>query len=246
MTVEVASVSEGWLGACEALLGPREANHLLIRMSNPLPEDGAIRADAETLIASLGYQPIDEVRNTIFPAEVAADLPDPDDLSGDYVEHYDFIKGLGSPHGTYFGRMCGYPRTDGTTANQLASTAAKLRRARAGAKWKAIYEINIYSEFKDRKKQRGFPCMSHLSLHLDGDRLDCMATYRSHDLMRKGYGNYLGLAELQRYMAAASGFMPGELAVLAGHAVLELPATKRRELEALIERHAPTGPPDDG
>lgn len=246
-TVEVGSVSQGWLGACAALLAfpERIANHLLIRMSDPLPEDDAIRAYADTFLASLRYQPVDEVRNTIFPAEVAADLLDPDDLSADYVEHYDFIKKLGSPHGTYFGRMCAYPRSESGAGNQLAATAAKLRRARAGSKWKAVYEINIYSELRDTKKQRGFPCMSHLSFHLDGDRLDCLATYRSHDLILKGYGNYLGLAELQRYLATASGFVPGELAVLAGHAVLNLSSAKRRELEELIARHS-AAPSEDG
>jgi hypothetical protein len=239
-TVEVGNVSEGWLGACASLLAlpHRAANHLLIRMNDPLPEVDGIRADADAFLASLRYQPVDEVRNTIFPAAVAADLADPDELSADYVEHYDFIKKLGSPHGTYFGRMCAYPRNDGAPANQLETTTAKLRRARAGSKWTAVYEINIYSELKDSKKQRGFPCMSHLSFHLDGDRLDCLATYRSHDVILKGYGNYLGLAELQRYMAAATGFVPGELAVVAGHAVLDLSSAKRRELEALIARHS--------
>jgi hypothetical protein len=239
-TFEVRNVSEAWLGACAALLGlpQRQANHLLIRMAEPLPEDAAIRADADAFLAELRYQPVDEVRNTIFPAEVAADVPDPDALAADYVEHYDFIKRLGSPHGTYFGRMCAFPRSDGTVANQLAATAAKLRRAHAGSRWKATYEINVYSELKDGAKQRGFPCMSHLSFQLDGDRLDCMASYRSHDVILKGYGNYLGLAELQRYLAAATGFAPGELAVLAGHAVLDLSAGRRRELEALIARHA--------
>lgn len=237
--VEVGSVSEGWLGACASLLALErpQANHLLIRMHEPLPESAAIRADADRFLAALGYQPVDEVRNTIFPAEVAADLPDPATLAADYREHYDFIKRLGSPHGTYFGRMCAYPRSDGTAGDQLAATAEKLHRARNGSRWKAVYEINIYSELKDTRKQRGFPCMSHLAFHLDGDRLDCLATYRSHDLILKGYGNYLGLAELQRYLAAATDFHPGELAVLAGHAVIELSRTHRCELAALIAAH---------
>jgi hypothetical protein len=238
--IEADNVSAGWLGACAAFLAidASEANHLLIRMQDPLPEDASVRADAERFLTALGCQPIDEVRNTIFPAEVAADLPEPADLSAEYRELYDFIKRLGSPHGTYFGRMCAYPGGDDQLDEQLAVTASKLSRARSGKRWKATYEINIYSERKDGRKQRGFPCMSHLAFQLDGDRLDCLATYRSHDLILKGYGNYLGVAELQRYLAAATGFHPGELSVLAGHAVLDLSRRRRDELRELIAAHA--------
>ena len=238
--VEADSVSSGWLGACAAFLAvdASEANHLLIRMQAPLPEDEAVRADAERFLDELGYQPIDEVRNTIFPAEVAADLPEPAELAADYREHYDFIKRLGSSHGTYFGRMCAYPGSDDDLDDQLSATAAKLSRARSGKRWKATYEINIYSERKDGRKQRGFPCMSHLAFQLERDRLNCLATYRSHDLILKGYGNYLGLAELQRYLAAATGFHPGELSVFAGHAVLGLSQGRRDELRKLIAAHA--------
>lgn len=238
--VDTDSVSAGWLGACAAFLAvdASEANHLLIRMRAPLPEDVAVRADAERFLAELGYQPINEVRNTIFPAEVAADLPEPADLAADYREHYDFIKRLGSPHGTYFGRMCAYPGGDDDLDDQLTATSRKLTHARSGKRWKATYEINIYSERKDGRKQRGFPCMSHLAFQLDGDRLDCLATYRSHDLILKGYGNYLGLAELQRYLAAATGFHPGELSVFAGHAVLDLSQRRRDQLRELVAAHA--------
>ena len=81
--------------------------------------------------------------------------------------------------------------------------------------------------------------MAHLSFQLGvgaggADRLDCLALYRYQDLMLKGYGNYLGLAELQRYVAAATGFVPGELTVIAGHAHLSLNKHARAGLQALL------------
>jgi thymidylate synthase len=208
-------------------------------MREPLPEIEAIRAAFDVLLTEFDHQPIDEVRNTIFPVDTAEDTDSPEELATDYVEHYDFIKRLGSEHGTYFGRVVAHPRAGDDFGPQLVHTMEKLRQARTGKRWKAIYEVNIYSEEHDRKIKRGFPCMSHLAFQLDGDRVDCLATYRSHDMVKKAYGNYLGLAELQRYVAHQSGFEPGELSILAGHAAIEgLNRPQLDELRALIAEHS--------
>jgi hypothetical protein len=51
------------------------------------------------------------------------------------------------------------------------------------------------------------------------------AIYRNEYLVGRAYGNYLGLAELQLYMARASGVGVGELMITIGH--VELDASKR-------------------
>lgn len=239
-TIEVESISDAWLGACRALLElpGQETTHLVLRMSGPLPERGEVREAADAFLASIsGVQPIDEVRNTIFPAELAEEYPEPADLAAEYLEIYPFVRRLAAANnrGTYFGRICAYPRPNNKDGRQLENTARKLREARGGPRRTSVYEINIYSEWKDGKVSRGFPCMSHLAFHLDDERLDCLATYRNHDLIRKGYGNYLGIAELQQYLAKASGFHPGELVVIAGHADLPgLSSGERAELKELV------------
>jgi thymidylate synthase len=211
-----------------------------LRISDPLPENPGIRAAVDDLLATAGHQTVIEVRNTIFPAALAEAFSDPDELIVEYLEDYSTLQALGSPQGTYFGRICEYPHPDGSSTPQLSNTIAK---ARTGTRWRAIYELNIYDEHKDNNKKRGFfPCMAHLSFQLgvgDGgvDRLGCLALYRYQDLMLKGYGNYLGLAELQRYVAAATGFVPGELTVIAGHAHLSLNKHARAGLQAMLRRH---------
>jgi hypothetical protein len=237
--IEAGSVSEGWLLGARALLSrrPSRANHLLIRMSAPLPEDTEVRRRIDALPAELGFQEVEEVRNTIFPLETAEDARTPQELVAEYRSVYEFVKQLGSPHGTYFGRIVAYPRRKHAKAydddartemgDQLTHTIDKLRKARAGQRWRATYEIDIYCEEEDRDIKRGFPCMSHLAFQVDRDRLDCLATYRSHDLAHKAYGNYLALAQLQAYVAGRSGFQPGELAVLAGHAFVALTGEAR-------------------
>lgn len=241
--IERTSISEAWAAALDAVLDDddRHVNHLLIRATEPLPEVAAIRAAADSLLADLELQGVDTVRNTIFPYETALDLPDPEELTQEYLEMYPALRSLGSPRGTYFGRMIAYPRADGSVGNQLVATIAKLRAASRGTRWSSIYEINIYNEQKDTRLTRSFPCMSHLAFHVDGDRLDGLATYRSHDLIDKAYGNYLGLAQLQGYVAERAGFVPGELAVLAGRGFIEIARrhhARLRDIAALVQEPA--------
>lgn len=242
--IETTNLSQGWIGACQALLDYRggEANHLVVRMAEPLPENPVIRAAVDDFAALARVQEIAEVRNTIFPAELAADFADPQELEEEYFDAYEVIRRF-SPQGTYFGRMCRYPHPDGHTTRQLRNLVAKLTKARAGTRWRATYQLNIYAEHKDANKKRGnFPCLAHVGFQLGGDgkpnRLDCVALYRNQDMVLKGYGNYLGLAQLQEYLARATDFEPGELMVIAGHASLELTGSTRGELKELVGRFA--------
>lgn len=250
-TIEVQGLSEGWLRACKSLLGhPRhEASHLMVRMVNPLPESADIRVGANRLSQTTKEkQSVTAVRNTIFPAALAEDYVEPGELAAEYLEDYKVLRGLGSSQGTYFGRICEYPHPDGSSTPQLVQTVEKLIDARKNTRWRAIYQLNIYAEHKDRSKKRGFfPCMAHLAFQLglgdggEADQLDCVALYRYQDLILKGYGNFLGLAELQAYVAKASGFRPGELTILAGHAHLTPSGEARSILNEMIEKHAVDG-----
>lgn len=237
--VDTGSLSAAWLQAVEAILGQPDqaAFHFFVRAREPLPEIEEVRTEADALMDAIGKQSIETVRNTIFPHEWAQDLPEPDELCADYLEHHDDLKALGSRRGTYFGRMIAYPRADGSTANQLLNTIEKLRSASSGIqRWTSRYEINIYSERKDAGITRSFPCMSHLAFHVDEHKLHCLATYRNHDLIDRSYGNWLGLAQLQQYVASASGFGSGELAIFAGHAFVALAGSDLRRLREALGR----------
>ena len=50
-----------------------------------------------------------------------------------------------------------------------------------------------------------------------------LGQYRNQYLIERGYGNYLGLAQLQCYVARSVGLDPGELMILASHAILDRP-----------------------
>jgi thymidylate synthase len=241
-TIEAEGLSEAWLGACHALIGRpgHEASHLVMRMRAPLAQDAGIRAAVDDLLAAAGHQPVEEVRNTIFPVALAEEFTDPGELIDEYLDYYASLQALGSLQGTYFGRICAYPHPDGSVTPQLAGMIDKLRAAQRGTRWRATYQLNIYAEHKDNNKKRNFfPCMAHLAFQLsrhDGEvgQLDCVSLYRYQDMILKGYGNLVGLAELQRYVAGATGFSAGELTVIAGHARLSLNSAARARLRPLL------------
>jgi thymidylate synthase len=244
--VEAANLSEGWLGATSVLyatLGMTTV-HLLVRIADPTTEVPEIREAAEALIdrENEGREELDEMpavettRNTIFPAAWARRMPEPEDLAGHYRARYtkEGLRGVvQNRRGTYFGRVVAYPRAEGEEpADQLTETVRKLRQeiaSNGGAK-SSRYEINIYSERCDRNPT-SFPCLAHVSVHLHDGELHMQAIYRSEYLCARGYGNFLGLAELQTYIAAAAGLPVGELLLTIGRAKLD---SKKRLTGAVL------------
>jgi thymidylate synthase len=244
--VEAPNLSEGWLGATAALYAtPRMTTvHLLVRIADPTTEMPEIRAAAETLIARENegreerYEmpAVETTRNTIFPAAWARRMPEPKDLASHYRALYTKDALLGvvqNNRGTYFGRVVAYPRAEAEEpADQLTETVRKLRQeiaSNGGAK-SSRYEISVYNERRDTSPM-SFPCLAHLSVHLHDGELHMQAIYRAEYLCARGYGNFLGLAELQAYIAAAAGLPVGELLLTIGRAKLD--SKKRLTSEVL-------------
>lgn len=232
-SIVAADLSLGWLGGVRILdqMPKRKAVHLLIRIVDPATERDDVRAEAQGLIDSYNQthkKPLNHIettRNTIFPAAWARRFPEPADLSDHYLAHYtkDLLRGYRqNARGTYFGRMVAYPRGTGSPpGNQLTETVKKLRNelSNHGPK-SSCYEINIYSEANDRNRM-SFPCLAHLSVHLHDRELHMQAIYRNETFVSRAYGNFLGIAELQAYLAKAVEVDVGELLMTVGHAHLD-------------------------
>ncbi len=233
------SLSEGWLDALRCLsdVPSRKVVHLLVRILDPTAEDAAVRAAAQGLVddwnaghgAKDQFYDVETTRNTIFPAAWARRHPEPADLAAYYRERYtkDGLLGFtNNGRGTYFGRIVAHPRGDDQApGDQLTNTVRKLRdELRSGSNKSSRYEINIYNEELDTSPM-SFPCLAHVSVHLHEGQVHMQAVYRNEYLIGRAYGNYLGLAELQRYIAVAAGAETGELLMTINHA--ELDGSKR-------------------
>jgi thymidylate synthase len=247
------NLSDGWLDAVRVVnsVPSRKLVHLLVRILDPMVESVDIRGHAQWLIDEWNsthaerrhLYDVESTRNTIFPAVWANRNPEPEDLAAYYRDRYtkDGLLGFSNnSRGTYFGRIVAYPRGAGQEpGDQLSSTVRKLRNEiRSGRPKSSRYEINIYCEQVDTSPM-SFPCLAHLSVHLHERKLHMQAIYRNEYLVGRAYGNYLGLAELQRYMARASGVEVGELMVTIGH--VELDGSKRAVGNMLASLDSPRG-----
>jgi hypothetical protein len=223
-----------------------KAFHTLTRIENPLAEDAAIRDGYDALLRELRMQSAETVAHTIFPSGPAAKSDSPGTLVARYLGSYPTLRRFGpNKKGTYFGRIVAYPSPTGDL-DQLTPLIRKLaQELETPGPMSARYEVGIeaaqdsqdddaaddgeheegqggtevavpiFAPHKDTGR-RAFPCLSLLSFQLDAGRVHLLAQYRYEYLVEKGYGNYLGLARLQEYVAEAVDLTPGQLTVTAG------------------------------
>lgn len=195
---------------------------------------------------------VDTVANTIFAAELYEDDLGTDALeefSDLYLEGFEIAK-LASPGGEYCHRMVAWPGPDGEPINQLLSVASKLRRYADpdhAYRYSSDYEIALEDPVLDLRTQLpgrnrdpyGFPCLSHISLTVQDGAVHLTAMYRNQHLVKKAYGNYLGLAQLGRALCHHAGLEFGTVTVVATHIDAEIGAAKgfgRSELRKLQHR----------
>ncbi|MBN6050748.1 hypothetical protein JYK22_02285, partial [Nonomuraea sp. RK-328] len=243
-TIAEQNTSLAWTAACRALdvaANPRrDGFHTVVRIADAAAEDSQVRAHFDRVRDEYGYDPIDTVANTIFPAKLAATCSSPEELARRYRQMYEQLKRLDRQNrgGTYFGRIVAYPGERGQI-DQLNALIARIRlQASRKGSMTAAYEMDVAHPDDESpeaetwstpvhvagrdNRYRGFPCLSHCSFQLDRDRrLHAVALYRSHYMVARAYGNYLGLGRLLAYLAHQTDLQPGTLTVIAGHAQIE-------------------------
>lgn len=244
-SIGAADLATGWLKTVMAVhaLPGHEAVHVTTRIADPRSQDEGIRVAVDRLLEGYSLPSVERVANTLFPQAAAARLPEPSELARHYRDKlYPRIRRFPkNTHGTYFGRLV---EVRGETEDQLSTLVRKLREASSGTAMKSRYELAVYDHARDGRKRLGFPCLSFASFHLAGGCLHASAVYRNHYLIERAYGNYLGLARLQAYVARAADLDVGELLVTAGHAEVE--RCSRAEMTALANLAASKIQPDTG
>ncbi|MFF2952646.1 hypothetical protein ACFVVU_15040 [Kitasatospora sp. NPDC057965] len=172
----------------------------------------------------------------------------------------------GNRFGTYFGRIVAYPGAKGsvdqlnTLIDRLTSQAARTGPLSAAYELDIAHPSDAEEELPTTPEEqetgpeatsipvpvhaagtdnlvRGFPCLSHCSFQIDRTRtLHMTAHYRSHYMLERAYGNYLGLGRLQSYLAEQTGLAHGTLTVTAGHAQIEKGISLIRPMISQINR----------
>lgn len=224
-------VSDAWIQSVELISNSRgrEAFHHVVTIEQPSTDDQRVREIVNDILIRSRLQSVETVRNTIFPAELAAKRK-PRQLIEMYRRLYPKLRRFPKNRdGTYFGRMVLPLSGDASVKGQLSIVLDKLAR-KGDRHFKAIYEMDlsdggelqIHARGKDQRYGlRGFPCLSYCSFQRDDNTLHMVAHYRNQYMLERAYGNYLGLGQLLDYVARHSSLATGALTVIAGHALIE-------------------------
>lgn len=115
-------------------------------------------------------------------------------------------------YGTYFGRMIGWlgsrqKMREGK--NQLEHVISIWQRDRNQGSHPRITDMQVscFSAEHDLtgQRQRGFPCLQQVGFSYDKDGLVISALYPRQYVFDRGYGNFVGLCRLGRFMADQMG-----------------------------------------
>jgi len=142
--------------------------------------------------------------------------------------------------GTYFSRMIAWPGNTGTGTNQLQKRIEYLRTERRnGRSTSNVSDLAIAGDADGANapddtigglleeyavtdtRTQGFPCLVHIDISVRDGALSVLGVYRHWHMITRGYGNLMGLTRLQAFLCQQTGFTPGELTVVAGHANTE-------------------------
>jgi hypothetical protein len=233
--------AKAWLEGAEYLRScdsHRDYN-LILNISKPmqlLADDKTIYDTVDTFLRDRGDTSLSTVINTIFPATRYARKGSA--VMDDYDHLWPIInKRPCVTWGTYARRMMHRVNHDGSVERPLLTIIDKLKKqAKCGAPKHAAYELGVvdvfadipvYDSEKDEGPIMGMPCLSHLSFKLLDDRsLMLTAFYRSHYYVERAFGNLLGLAWLQHFVAKEANIQSANLVCISSMAQLEIKTPK--------------------
>lgn len=226
------SLADVWLQGCQHLLEQPSWTDttVVLHVSNPLMvkrEDKAMASALNQFLIEHDRHSNHTVAETIFPGYeyvhrgVAGVYAYPEDIFPGIKRHPD-----SRSWGTYAQRLLHRVDADGQAYNPLESCIKKMKQKQPV---RAAYEVGLgygfdlstYDDDDDRAHRMAGPCLSHLSFKLIKKTIHLTAIYRSHYYLQRAYGNLLGLARLQSFVADQVGVAVGPLACHSTMAVLE-------------------------
>lgn len=225
--LESDNLSLAWGEVLSRILGPggTDISPLVLSITgfdddgDPL-ENAAVRAALEELLESEGKRDVDNVAFTIFPRRYYKMVSgDRAELYSLYRESFSRIQDYNprnNKRGSYFQRLIDLAG-DGFGPNQLEWILSEYeaRPQSRRSKWQAT----TFDPKRDHttSAQLEFPCLQQVSFTFDGDDgLVLNAFYATQQIVRKGYGNYLGLSHLGGFMAKEMGLKLVRLNVFVG------------------------------
>lgn len=221
------NLSIAWLkGLAEVLTHPNVPLCLSVfGLENGIQEDSHIRETLNALLAGRGEVSIRETSETLFPYNFwLSKQPSSSELASWYTDRYlprhrARVKKVkqGTPRETYFERLIAYP---GFQESQSGITPVKINQLDR--------IISTYTHYSAKGKNPSpskyiatclnpsvdnvglspyvpFPCLQQVGFSFVGGSITVNGFYTIQYLMKRGYGNYLGLCYLGQFMSKETG-----------------------------------------
>lgn len=228
--IEDDNLSRAWGRAIlQALASRREVVPLIVSVSGF--EDGVpietpvIRQALDGLLLDCQAWSVKTVASTIFPLSLWNPKRPRSTLYGRYRRIYPRLKKVSANRrGTYFGRMID---EHGRPPNQLEFSISSYKYH---SKRRSKLQVNLFDPETDHSPTPllGFPCLQHITFAPTAtDGLSVLGVYANQYLIQRAYGNYLGLAHLGQFVAAALGLRLTRVTCTAGIAQVEDKTAKR-------------------
>lgn len=235
------NLSHAWARAFQESMKPGQSEiiPLVINItgfqnSDPT-EDIQIRQLIDEALQDEGEYKCDTVANTIFPNSFWNPTKDRELLYQRYHSSFRGIKKSASQnrYGLYFERLVNYGTEQKNQLEHIINTY------QGGNHRRSALQASIFDPSKDHTNQplRGFPCLQHVTFIPDAKNKELTVTgfYAMQYIFRKGYGNYLGLARLGKFIAHELGFKLTGLTCMASIAKLEISKCRVQDMSNRFE-----------
>ncbi len=209
---------EAWKLGVREIVGSRgEAFHLVTEITNPSGSQTPNLHIYDGRQVPSGKDSVAGVSSTICPYRFYPPSADRQDF---YDRAVTFLDRLRRRHlmfsnwgETYFERLLAFHGT----ANQLEVAIEKMRTWTRSSRTGLVFHLSAPT--LDPPRTRGGPCLQFIELlwHANGT-VDLAAVYRNHDFIDKALGNFVGLADLQRFICSETGKQTGRLVCHSMHA----------------------------
>jgi hypothetical protein len=140
---------------------------------------------------------------------------------------------MGNHFGLYFERLIAFGRGP-EGGNQIEHL---IKNYEAGVSRPTAMVLNVFDHERDAplgQRVRGFPCMKGIELTpLGGGKVAIKADYPAQYLFERGYGNYLGLCRLGKFIAWGLGLELTQFTCTVG--IASTGDVPKRELAALAD-----------
>lgn len=238
--IEDTNLSNAWIKAVNKIMenSGNELTPLLITLTD-FEESLDVRKVLDSNLKKSGFGSVQTVSETIFPNSLYQ-------LSGYnrfklyeyYLKNLPRVKKIdpqGNSRGTYFERMIAYNHSD-IKINQLEIIISSLKSNTV--KRRSKLQVSIFDPRVDHTNGpfQGFPCLQHVTFLIsENGGLILNSFYAIQYLYRRGYGNWLGLINLGKFVAKELNLEFERFNCYIGVEKLDLKKTQAKKLLKNIE-----------